>query len=67
MWQLFNSQLSLEWFESDLFSQDAHVNFSWSVGILSTFFFISPIDLNVGWQWPYSALTCHDPKEPVYS
>jgi hypothetical protein len=28
MWQLFNSQLSLEWFESDLFSQDAHVNFS---------------------------------------
>jgi hypothetical protein len=28
MWQLFNSQLSLDWFESDLFSQDADVNFS---------------------------------------
>jgi hypothetical protein len=47
MWQLFNSQLSLEWFESDLFSQDAHVNFSWSVGILSTFFLSVPLI----WMW----------------
>ncbi|KAJ5775471.1 transcriptional regulator family: Fungal Specific TF [Penicillium nucicola] len=28
MWQLFNSQLSLEWFESEMFSQEAHFNVS---------------------------------------